>query len=195
MAIRIFLAVLALAALAPNAEARQRKGGLHKDCNVLFPCTAPYTSTPDQVLTARGRHVASQVGFGGPVVRRAVRAPKARQGASYGAPVAVQRVAAAVVSHPPGCPARAFCGCGAAVRVFGAPVRSLWLAASWFKFPRASPAAGMVAVRRGHVFVLEQHLGGSTWLAYDANSGRRKTRIHPRSISGYVIVNPRGGAA
>lgn len=188
-----FLAALALAALAPNAEARQRhKSGLHKDCNVLFPCTAPYASTPDQVLTARGRYVASQVGFGGPVVRRAARAPKARPEASYGVPVAVQRVAAAVVAHPPGCPARAFCGCGAAVRVFGAPVRSLWLAANWFKFPRAAPAAGMVAVRRGHVFVLERHLGGSTWLAYDANSGRRQTRIHPRSIAGYAIVNPHG---
>ncbi len=41
----------------------------------------------------------------------------------------------------------------------------------------------MVALRRHHVFVLEQHLGGSTWLSYDANSGRRLTRIHARSIA------------
>jgi hypothetical protein len=95
------------------------------------------------------------------------------------------------IAHPAGCPARAFCGCGAAVRVFGQPVRSLWLAANWFKFPRALPASGMVAVRRHHVFVLEQHLRGDIWLAYDANSGRHATRIHPRSISGYVIVQPR----
>jgi hypothetical protein len=31
----------------------------------------------------------------------------------------------------------------------------------------------MAAVRRHHVFVLERHLGGNTWLAYHANSGRQ----------------------
>jgi len=97
-----------------------------------------------------------------------------------------------IVDHPMGCPRRAFCGCGAAVRVFGRPVRALWQAASWFKFPRTSPAPGTVAVRRHHVFVLEQHIGGSTWMVYDANSGGRATRIHPRSIAGYIIVNPHG---
>lgn len=97
---------------------------------------------------------------------------------------------AEIVSHPAGCPARAFCGCGAAVRVFGQPIRSLWLAANWFRFPRAAPAPGRVAVRRHHVFVLEQHLGGNVWQVYDANSGGRATRIHPRSIAGYTIVEP-----
>jgi hypothetical protein len=97
-----------------------------------------------------------------------------------------------IVGHPAGCPARAFCGCGAAVRVFGRPIRDLWLARNWFRFPRANPAPGMVAVRRHHVFVLEHHIGGSTWLAYDANSGGRRTRIHPRSIAGFQIVNPHG---
>jgi hypothetical protein len=101
---------------------------------------------------------------------------------------------AQIVSHPVGCPHRAFCGCGAALRVFGHNIRSLWLAANWFHFPRTAPAPGMVAVRRHHVFVLEQHLGGSTWLTYDANSGRHLTQIHARSISGYTIVNPRGAA-
>lgn len=95
-----------------------------------------------------------------------------------------------LVAHPAGCPARAFCGCGAAVRVFGSPIRSLWLAANWYKFPRTSPAPGAVAVRRHHVFVLEQHLGGDTWLAFDANSGHHATRLHARSIAGYTIVNP-----
>lgn len=98
---------------------------------------------------------------------------------------------AEVVAHPAGCPSRAFCGCGAAVRVFGKPIRSLWLAANWFRFPRAAPAPGRVAVRRHHVFVLEQHLGGSVWQVYDANSGGRATRIHSRSIAGYTIVDPR----
>jgi hypothetical protein len=97
---------------------------------------------------------------------------------------------ARIVSHPVGCPARAFCGCGASVRVFGRSVRSLWLAAAWFKFPRATPAVGMVAVRRHHVFVLESHIGGDVWQVFDANSGKGSTRIHPRSIAGYTIVNP-----
>lgn len=99
--------------------------------------------------------------------------------------------AESVVAHPAGCPARAFCGCGAALRVFGRHVRSLWLAANWFQFPRAAPAPGMAAVRKHHVMVLEQHLGGNTWLAYDANSGGHRTRVHARSIAGYTIVNPR----
>lgn len=101
---------------------------------------------------------------------------------------------ATIVSHPAGCPARAFCGCGAAVRVFGRPVRDLWLARNWFKFPRTSPRPGAVAVRRHHVFVLEQHIGGDLWQVYDANSGGRQTRIHARSIAGYTIVSPTGAS-
>ncbi len=96
-----------------------------------------------------------------------------------------------VVGHPSGCPRRLFCGCGAAVRVFGAPVRSLWLAAAWLRFPRSAPAPGMVAARRGHVFVLERPNGDGTWLVYDANSGGHATRVHTRSLAGYAIVNPR----
>jgi hypothetical protein len=104
---------------------------------------------------------------------------------------------AVIVAHPAGCPWRAFCGCGAVERlkaVWGVALkkpRELWLAANWFRFPRSAPAPGMVAVRRHHVFVLEQHLGGDKWLAFDANSGGHRTRIHARSIAGYVIVNPR----
>ena len=96
-----------------------------------------------------------------------------------------------VVSHPSGCPSRSFCGCGAAVEVFGRPVRDLWLAANWFRFPRTLPAPGMAAVRRHHVMVLEADLGNGLWRVYDANSGGRLTRVHARSIAGYTIVNPR----
>ena len=87
-------------------------------------------------------------------------------------------------------PRQAFCGCGAAVRIFGRPIRSLWLARNWLRFPSVAPAPGVVAVRLHHVFVLERQISGSTWLVYDANSGRHRTRIHPRSISGFKIVNP-----
>lgn len=97
---------------------------------------------------------------------------------------------AEIVSHPKGCPKRAFCGCGASVEIFGRPVRDLFLARNWFRFPRTSPAPGTVAVRRHHVFVLKSHVQGSVWMVYDANSGGRKTRMHQRSISGWAIVNP-----
>ena len=96
----------------------------------------------------------------------------------------------AFLSHPAGCPRIAFCGCGAAVEVFGAAKRSLWLAAAWFHFPHTSPAPGMVAVRPHHVFVLRQHIEGSVWLVADFNSGGHQSRLHARSVAGYTIVNP-----
>ena len=94
-----------------------------------------------------------------------------------------------VGGRPAGCP-RSFCGCGASIRVFGHVVPGLNLASNWLHFPRAAPAPGMVAARHGHVFVLEQHLEGDTWMAYDANSGGHATRIHARSLRGYTVVNP-----
>lgn len=165
-----------LLALGVGAEARQRAVVAHPDCNVTMPCDGVAPSP-------RGQRIARAVGFGS---AQNVYTPR---GVGRVARVAA---AATILPHPPGCPSRAFCGCGAAVRVFGAPIRSLWLAANWLRFPRTAPAPGMVAARRGHVFVLEQHLGGDTWLAYDANSGRRLTRLHARSIAGFAIVNPRG---
>jgi hypothetical protein len=98
-----------------------------------------------------------------------------------------------VGGRPAGCP-RAFCGCGASLHLFGRIIPALNLAANWFKFPRAAPAPRMVAVRRHHVFVLEQHVGGSVWRVFDANSGGHATRIHERSIAGYTIVNPSGAS-
>ena len=98
-----------------------------------------------------------------------------------------------ILPHPGGCPRTAFCGCGAAVELFGRPIRELWLAANWFGFPRAAPAPGMAAVRRHHVMVIREYLGGDRAVVFDANSGRHQTRIHEVSLRGYVIVNPRGG--
>ena len=99
---------------------------------------------------------------------------------------------AEIQPHPAGCPKRAFCGCGASVKVFGKPVRDLWLARAWYRFPRSQPAPGTVAVRRHHVFVLQHHVAGDVWMVYDANSGKRQTRLHHRSIDGWTIVNPHG---
>ena len=76
-----------------------------------------------------------------------------------------------IVSHPTGCPRTLFCGCGAAVKVFNQPRRDLWKASSWLKFPRATPAPGMVAANHRHVMVLQQQTSRGTWIVYDANSG------------------------
>ena len=95
--------------------------------------------------------------------------------------------------HPAGCPSVAFCGCGASIEVFGHSVRDLWLAANWFRFPPASPAPGMVAVRQHHVMVIKSVVGAGQAVVFDANSGHHRTQIHVVSLAGYRIVNPRGG--
>jgi hypothetical protein len=102
------------------------------------------------------------------------------------------RNATVIGSRPAGCPHR-FCGCALAIKVFGRIVPHLNLAANWLKFPRANPAPGMVAARRGHVFKLLAHVNGNVWQVWDANSGGGRIRIHHRSIAGYAIVNPSSG--
>lgn len=95
-----------------------------------------------------------------------------------------------MLPHPAGCPARAFCACGAAVKVFGQSIRSLWPSTAWFKFPRSSPGHMKVAVRPGHVFVIDYMIDNRTAMAWDFNSGGHQSRYHARSISGYAIVDP-----
>lgn len=164
MIVRLFLAALLCVVCSPAFA-----------CDAMRPCYgdgrpifAAHVDFPDQQVGRKNRHRMSSG------LRRVM-----AEGAGR------------IVAHPSGCPRRAFCGCGAAVRIFGKPIRSLWRAANWFRFPRTSPAPGTVAVRKHHVFVLEHHIGGSVWQVYDANSGGRRTRIHARSIAGYVIVQPR----
>ena len=156
----VILAALALVCAASNAEARQRHRTYlaRPDCNVTMPCEGVAPSPRGEKIEGcrvRCRSEGLHAARSGPRARR----PR------FGC-------------HPAGCPSRAFCGCGAAVR---SPIRSLWLAANWFKFPRAAPSAGMVAVRRHHVFVLEAYLGGDTWQVYDANSGIRPASMPGRS--------------
>ena len=97
--------------------------------------------------------------------------------------------------HPDGCPRRAFCGCGAALERFGRHVRGLWLARAWLAFPRVprgSEAPGHAAARSGHVFIIKAVLGNGLVMAYDANSGGRRTRLHVRSLAGFTVVDPSG---
>lgn len=161
--------------------------GLHPRCGIDWPCQAagkidsvsPRVSREARRI-ARGQRIEQAMPFGSAIYPPETQRSFLQRGAT-------------ILPHPPGCPRRAFCGCGAAVEVFGKPIRSLWLAARWLDFPRAAPAPGMVAARRGHVFVIKQVLGSGKVLAYDANSGGRRTRLHVRSLAGFVVVNPHGG--
>lgn len=97
-----------------------------------------------------------------------------------------------VGGRPSGCPYR-YCGCAVSLKVFGRMVDGLNLAANWkHRFPRAAPGPGMVAARNGHVFVIDSMIDTDTALAWDPNSGGGKTRIHPRPLRGYTVVDPTG---
>lgn len=95
-----------------------------------------------------------------------------------------------VVSHPKGCPWRQFCACGVSMKIWG--YAKHMAAAAFFKYPRANPAPGMVAVRSHHVMYIERVLdgNGNAAVVYDPNSGGHQTRVHVRSLAGYRIVNP-----
>lgn len=109
---------------------------------------------------------------------------------SIGLGAGLAHMLGSIKPHPSGCPRTAFCGCGVSERVYGHPVRELWLAANWFRFPRAAPAPGTVAVRRHHVFYIERVEGDGRVIAYDPNSGGHLTRVHEVSLAGYVVVRP-----
>lgn len=166
------------------AHARNAKPALHPDCGRLWPCTAPYTSTPDQVLTARGRYVASQVGFGGPVVRRAVRAPKARQGASYRVPS--QSVSYAVGQPARFIPGRLICAVNvnAALAERGIRGTGSALAMSFRRWGRSAggpvPGAVILSARRGggHVAIVSRVEGGIVY-AWNASGRQRGWREIP----------------
>jgi hypothetical protein len=98
-----------------------------------------------------------------------------------------------VNGRPSGCP-RAFCGCEASLYRFGRIIPQLNLASNWRRFPRATPAPGMAAVRSGHVMILQQQVSGNIWLVHDGNSGGHATREHSRSLAGYTIVDPSSGS-
>lgn len=100
-----------------------------------------------------------------------------------------------VVAHPASCPRTMFCGCGAASEL-GLSDRSLWLVKSWYKFPRAAAASGMVAIWGvRHVAVIREVHGDGTATVYDANSGGGLTRVHRVSLAGLTIVDPHGGGS
>lgn len=188
-------AALALVCLSLPAEARPRHHSvgvnkmvcvetgtvLHPVCGMGRPVassTVPYRSLAiskaEARRRARGQALYDAMPFGMPTDR----AGRAIQPQVIG-------------GRPAGCPHR-FCGCGASLHLFGKIIPRLNLAANWLRFPRAAPAPNMAAARRGHVMVLKRHLHGKVWLVHDSNSGGGKTRLHARSIAGFVIVDPSG---
>jgi hypothetical protein len=174
----VLSAFLVFAACSTALEARPYRINQAPECNVIMPCDFSYSQTRRERVSRNSL--------------QAYRSMRLTVTDAGGATAAVNASGARIVGgRPAGCPS-SFCGCGAALRVFGRIVPELNLAANWLRFPRTSPAPGMVAARHGHVFVLEQHLGGDTWMAYDANSGGHATRMHARSLRGYTVVNPRG---
>ncbi|WP_369722093.1 hypothetical protein AB8Z38_35030 [Bradyrhizobium sp. LLZ17] len=175
---QVFSACLFVVISSICSEARSYRIGHAPECNVIMPCDFSSTQT-------RGKGISQD----------SLQAYRPKQ-LALGSANSITEVSAGADSRivggrPAGCPS-SFCGCGAALRVFGRIIPELNLAANWLRFPRTSPAPGMVAARRGHVFVLEQHLGGDIWIAYDANSGGHATRMHARSLRGYTVVNPHG---
>jgi hypothetical protein len=173
----VFVAFVFVALASTASEARPaRIIGQAPGCNVTMPCDFSNSLTRRVSLNSYGR--------GSQRIERPAILLR------YGIAEANSGLGQIVGGRPAGCP-RSFCGCGASMRVFGHIVPGLNVASNWLRFPRTAPAPGMVAARRGHVFVLEQHVGGDTWMAYDANSGGRATRIHARSLRGYTVVNPR----
>jgi hypothetical protein len=175
---RVLIAFAFIALASTASEARpSRIAGQASECNISMPCDFSFSQTRRIPFNAYGQGPQGEE-------RRA----RVQQSSSYPRQVA-ESGSQAIGGRPTGCP-HSFCGCGASIRVFGRIVPELNLAANWLRFPRTSPAPGMVAARRGHVFVLERHVEGDTWMAYDANSGGHATRIHARSLRGYAVVNP-----
>jgi len=171
---RVFSACVFVALGSVASEARPHRLHQAPECNVTMPCDFSGSNMRARTTALR------------------VRAPREVTGRTTVMIASVEDRGRIVGGRPAGCP-HSFYGCAASIRVFGRIVPGLNLASNWLRFPRTQPAPGMVAARHGHVFVLEQHVGGDVWMAYDGNSGGRATRIHARSLRGYAVVNPRVG--
>ena len=157
------LAVIASVCLAMIGTAEARPKQARHDSAVLTYCASD--GTYRQACTGPEKRIQSQISASGEGV---------------------------IGGRPSGCPHR-YCGCAVSLKVFGRMVEGLNLAANWKRrFPRAHPGPGMVAARSGHVFYIVSMIDADTALAYDPNSGGGKTRIHPRDLRGYTVVNPNG---
>jgi hypothetical protein len=94
---------------------------------------------------------------------------------------------------PSGCPFRRFCGCALA-QFLSLDNRDgrYNLAWNWQRLhPRTTARPGAAAVRHGHVMLLVAPTQKDGWFVVrDYNSGGGKSRIHVRSVRGFVFVDP-----
>jgi hypothetical protein len=98
-------------------------------------------------------------------------------------------------SRPTGCP-HAYCG-GGLRKYLGLTDTRLNLASNWARLFRHEPGprVGLAAVRSGHVMYIEGQRDDGQWIVRDYNSGGGLSRIHARSVLGYVFVNPHSRVA
>lgn len=81
------------------------------------------------------------------------------------------------------------CGCWAAEHFFGSPVRELWLARNWLRFPHTSPAAGTAAVwPNGHHVAPVVAVNGDGTVTVADSWG-----THPVRMARLTFVQPSGG--
>lgn len=86
---------------------------------------------------------------------------------------------------------RRTCGCELSIKLFGKIIPDLMLAWNWTKkFASTVPGSGVVAVRPGHVLLVQNHVRGTVYQVWDPNSGGGQTRVHERDLAGWRFVNP-----
>ena len=96
-----------------------------------------------------------------------------------------------VGGRPAGCPVKAWCGCGLAVKIFGKPRRDLWPARAWLKIgrPVAAPRTGAIAIFKrgsgGHVGLITAVLSPNRIMLWSANDGGA-VRERERSTAGIL---------
>lgn len=109
-------ALLCLLLTVGIADARPRSSGSHHSCNVTMPCAVPSDARVKPGRRAKADRFRN-VEFGSPMYPPETARSFLNRGAT-------------LLPHPSGCPRRAFCGCGAAVEVFGRR-RTGWRFLEW----------------------------------------------------------------
>lgn len=155
---------------------------------VVFTFTNPSAAQQRRGVAGAGDCVLTNNGH--KVCGAGARAHTARMIDGSGNRVARAGQGTIIGGRPQGCPQR-YCGCGLR-KYLGIADKRLNLASNWMRlFPRVSgPAAGIAAVRSGHVMYIERSVGNGQWLVRDYNSGGGLSRLHVRDVRGYVFVNP-----
>ena len=173
---RLFALILLAASIASPAEARHRKPDPPSLAERIAGAVAGFVRKAAASATTTAASAGEAISD----------APRRLRAASYGSPDGEQ-----AVPRPEGCPATLYCGCGVSVRVYGHPVRELYAAASWRRFPKASCAPGHVAVwGTAHVaYILSCGRDGTAEL-YDPNGGQGRTWIHRRELPNLIVEPP-----